>query len=99
MTKETLQSLIDRVIGSKGILRVPAWWVRKLFSELLGYADTAMESAKEYTDTAMESAKEHADTAVSDIRAEINESIIANEEVIAAALNDLNSRIKALEDK
>lgn len=88
MAKETLQALIDRVIGKDGILRVPAWWVRRLFSELLGYADTAIESAKEHTDTA-----------VNDIRAEINKAIIANEEVIAAALNDLNDRIKALEDK
>lgn len=66
MTKETLQALIDRVIGKDGILRAPAWWVRRLFSELLGYTDTAVESAKEYTDTAVSNIEIDVDAEISD---------------------------------
>lgn len=39
MTRENLTALIDRVIGSKGILRAPAWWVRRLFNAVIGYAE------------------------------------------------------------
>lgn len=39
MTRDELQALIDRVIGKKGILRSPAWWVRRLFNEVIAYCE------------------------------------------------------------
>lgn len=35
MTKIEIQSLIERVIGKKGNLRTPSWWMRKLFNEVI----------------------------------------------------------------
>lgn len=50
MTRDELQALIDRVIGKDGILRVPAWWVRRLFSNLIDYTDNAVKKVKAYVD-------------------------------------------------
>lgn len=44
MTREELQALIDRVIGKKGILRTPAYWVKRIFNQVLDYSE---ESANE----------------------------------------------------
>ena len=30
----SLQSLIDRVIGKKGVLRAPSWWMHKILSDM-----------------------------------------------------------------
>lgn len=70
MADAKLQSLIDRVIGKDGILRVPAYWVRKLFNQVLDYTDesvaksaktteanaitSATATSKEYTDQQIE---------------------------------------------
>lgn len=39
MTREQLQTLIDRVIGKKGIMRSSSWWVRRLFNEVIAYCE------------------------------------------------------------
>ena len=40
MNKSTIQTLIDKVIGKKGIIRVPSWWMRKV---LMHMADWVQE--------------------------------------------------------
>ena len=35
-----IKSLINKVITSKGILRIPSWWMRKLLTEIVGYIDS-----------------------------------------------------------
>ena len=35
-----IKSLINKVIASKGILRVPSWWMKKLLTEIVGYIDS-----------------------------------------------------------
>lgn len=42
MTYDKLINLIDRVVGTKGIFRAPAWWVNKLFKST---AECAVETA------------------------------------------------------
>lgn len=68
MNKENLLALIDRVIGKEGILRVPAYWMRRILGKLMEYSDKTAESqarqaltdAKTYADSAIEEAvKEH----------------------------------------
>lgn len=59
MTKQELQTLIDRVIGTKGIIRPSAWWVRRLFNKVLEYAES-------YTKNAVANAKVKSDTEMSD---------------------------------
>lgn len=55
MTRVELQALIDRVIGTKGIMRSSAWWVRKLFNKVLeyveSYADKAARADSKMSDT------------------------------------------------
>lgn len=47
MSKEKIQSLIDRVIGKEGILRTPSYWMRRLFNQVLDYSeDRANEAIK-----------------------------------------------------
>ena len=60
MTRQELQALIDRVIGTKGIMRSSAWWVRKLFNKVLEYVES-------YTNKAVANAKVKSDTEMSDI--------------------------------
>lgn len=47
MKREELTALIDRVIGSKGILRTPAYWMRRVLNKMSDYADESLESVKE----------------------------------------------------
>ena len=34
MDKSTIQTLIDKVIGKKGLIRVPSWWMRKVLMQM-----------------------------------------------------------------
>ena len=45
MKREELTALIDRVIGSKGILRTPAYWMRKVLNKMSDYAEELKVSA------------------------------------------------------
>lgn len=49
--KQEILNLIDKVIGKKGIMRTPAWFVNKLFKKTLDYADKIGYSAMKYTDS------------------------------------------------
>lgn len=44
MTYSELTTLIDKVIGAKGIARVSSWWLKKLFRSLLDYAKSNAEA-------------------------------------------------------
>lgn len=35
MAKETINQLIDRVVGSSGLLRIPAWWMRRILQAIV----------------------------------------------------------------
>lgn len=64
MTKGKIQSLIDRVIGKGGILRVPAYWMHRILNKLMEHsedaaatsASKALADAKTYADAAIEEA-------------------------------------------
>lgn len=59
MTREQLQALIDRVIGKKGILRAPSYWVRRLFGNLMDYTDEAVKNVKIKVDSEMSDESEN----------------------------------------
>lgn len=131
MDRTELQALIDRVIGTKGIMRSSAWWVRKLFNKVLEYVDSSIKSVKIKSDTEMSDESENtvqnkvikayvddaiskkADTSyvndavskkadIGELHTELNrltDIILENEAVVARALNDLNNRLKALENE
>lgn len=90
MKSEDLTALINRVIGSKGILRTPAWWVRKLLLKIIEYIDSfilSIEETRIYAENTSLRALEEA-----------NKELIIDEEVLAFVLHDMEERIKKLED-
>lgn len=50
MKTSKLQSLIDRAIGKKGILRIPAWWMNKILSELLNKTEDSIPLQHQFSD-------------------------------------------------
>ncbi len=42
MTRKGLTDLIDKVVGKRGSLRAPAWWVRKILRELVDWTASAL---------------------------------------------------------
>lgn len=50
MNTDKLQALIDRAIGKKGILRIPAWWMNKILSELLNKTEDSIPLQHQFSD-------------------------------------------------
>lgn len=46
MNKENLLALIDRVIGKKGILRSPSYWVSKVLYNIIDYVDNVLQTSE-----------------------------------------------------
>lgn len=72
MSKEKIQSLINRVIGKEGILRVPSYWVRKLFNQVLDYTDESVAKSAETTEanaitSATATSKEYTDQQIAEL--------------------------------
>ena len=72
MSKEKIQSLIDRVIGKEGILRVPSYWMRKVFFSVMSYIDDSIAASAKTTESnavanATTSAKEYTDKQISEL--------------------------------
>lgn len=44
--KQEIINLIDKVIGKKGIMRSPAWWVNRIFCKILQYTDDTVRYAE-----------------------------------------------------
>lgn len=94
MTRDELQTLIDRVIGKKGILRVPSYWVRRLLGNLMDYTDVKAEEGKAYTDGKAEEGKAYTDNAVKNVKITVDsemsdesENAVSNK-VIKAYVDD-----------
>lgn len=58
MEREKLTALIDRVIGKKGILRAPSYWMSKVLHSVMDYADVSASAsekkANQYTDESLD---------------------------------------------
>ena len=102
MSKEKLQSLIDRVIGKDGILRVPAYWMRKVFLSVIDYVNKAIETSAKATESnaitsATAASKEYTDQQIAELDAAIKsyteKYMGEKEEIISASLVDLNNKI------
>ena len=50
MKLSKLHALIDRAIGKKGILRIPAWWMNKILSELLNKTEDSIPLQHQFSD-------------------------------------------------
>lgn len=95
MTREELHALIDRVIGKKGILRAPSYWVRRVFGNLMDYTDSKAEEGKAYTDDAVKNAKITVDSEMSDE----SENAVSNKAIkgyVDGLVGDVGSAIDAI---
>lgn len=50
MNTDKLQALIDRAIGKKGVLKLPAWWMNKILSELLNKTEDSIPLQHQFSD-------------------------------------------------
>lgn len=56
MTKQELSALIDKVVGTKGIMRASVWWVKRMLNQIVEYLQSYTDSAVKMvsrTDTEM----------------------------------------------
>ena len=47
MDKSTIQTLIDKVIGKKGLIRVPSWWMRKVLMQMADWVQEGDDANNE----------------------------------------------------
>ena len=81
-----IKSLINKVIASKGILRVPAWWMKKLLTEIIGYIDSGDRANK----ASINKVKNDADSKITTLEGTTDSRITTLE-------SDTNSKITTLE--
>lgn len=46
MKQTEIEALIDKAIGKRGLIRTPAWWVRKIFYELIDWVASSLTRNK-----------------------------------------------------
>lgn len=59
--KQEIINLVDKVVGKKGIMRSPAWWVNRIFKKTLDYSDKVAKDAESRVNSkidALEAGKE-----------------------------------------
>ena len=61
MDKSTIQTLIDKVIGKKGLIRVPSWWMRKVLMQIADW----VQEGDDANDEKIVKVKEEADAKIS----------------------------------
>ena len=44
MDKSTIHNFIDKVIGKKGLLRIPSWWMRKVLMQIADWVQEGDEA-------------------------------------------------------
>ena len=60
MNKSTIQTLIDKVIGKKGLIRVPSWWMRKVLMQIADW----VQEGDDANDEKIVKVKEEADAKI-----------------------------------
>ena len=85
-----IKSLINKVIASKGILRVPSWWMKKLLTEIIGYIDSG-DSANAKS---IDKAKKEADGKITTLESNTDSRITTLESNTDSRITTLESDIK-----
>ena len=68
MNKSTIQTLIDKVIGKKGLIRVPSWWMRKVLMQMADWVQEGDDANGEK----IVKVKEEADGKISTLETNVN---------------------------
>ena len=86
MNKSTMQTLIDKVIGKKGLIRVPSWWMRKVLMQMADWVQEGDDANSER----IVKVKEEANGKISTLETNTNNKISTLEA-------NTNSKISTLE--
>lgn len=97
MNKSTIQTLIDKVIGKKGLIRVPSWWMRKVLMQMADWVQEGDDANSEK----IVKVKEEADGKIGTLETNTNSKISTLETNTNSKISTLetntNSKISTLE--
>ena len=68
MNKSTIQTLIDKVIGKKGLIRVPSWWMRKVLMQIADW----VQEGDDANEKKIVKVKEEADGKIGTLETNVN---------------------------
>ena len=91
MDKSTIQTLIDKVIGKKGLIRVPSWWMRKVLMQMADW----VQEGDDANDKKIVKVKEEADGKISTLETNTNEKIVKVKEEADGKIITLDNSTKA----
>lgn len=94
MDKTTIQTLIDKVIGKKGLIRVPSWWMRKVLMQIADWVqegdnvnDKKIVKVKKEADGKINSLETNVDT----LETNLNNKIVTLETNVSNFKTDTNN--------
>ena len=93
MNKSTIQTLIDKVIGKKGLIRVPSWWMRKVLMQIADW----VQEGDDANDKKIVKVKEEADGKISTLETNTNSKISTLETNINTLETNTNEKISTFE--
>ena len=79
MDKSTIQTLIDKVIGKKGLIRVPSWWMRKVLMQIADWVqggDDANDEKIRTVNKKVEEANKEADRRITSLDNNIKAALV-----------------------
>ena len=91
MDKSTIQTLIDKVIGKKGLIRVPSWWMRKVLMQI---ADWVQEGDDANSEKIVQF-KEETNEKIVQFKEETNGKIVQFKEETNGKISNLDNYVKA----
>lgn len=72
MDKSTIHNFIDKVIGKKGLLRIPSWWMRKVLMQIADW----VQEGDDANDKKIEKVKKEADGKISTLDNNIKTALV-----------------------
>ena len=93
MDKSTIHNLIDKVIGKKGLLRIPSWWMRKVLMQIADW----VQEGDDANGKKIEKVKKEADGKISTLETTTNNKISTLETNVSTFETNTNSKISTFD--
>ena len=97
MDKTTIQTLIDKVIGKKGLIRVPSWWMRKVLMQIVDWVQERDDANSEKIVKVKEEADGKIGTLETNTNSKINTLEANTNSKISTLETNTNRKISTLE--
>ena len=106
MNKSTIQTLIDKVIGKKGLIRVPSWWMRKVLMQIADWVQEGDDAnsekivkVKEEADGKISTLETNTNSKISTLETNTNRKISTLEANTNSKINTLDSILVEIVDR